>query len=436
MSTVVEIREGNAVSRQKLAKPVLIAGRGRSADIQLTDPTVSSRHARIKCYRDCFVVEDLNSSNGTLIHGQPIGEPTRVEPGTEVQLGPGGPVLTLGANQVAAGAAASAQATVAQPTSKSSFPWIPILVAASGIFLVGSISLCVMGGGLAFLWSGGGGVVSGRSVSQVLENEEQLNNAVALIIQGFTGENEEGKTQVIPWGTGTGFVVTPDGYVISNRHVVEDIVKFAETAKMIVDIPRQDGTILKVPIQELLAASRKVSNLQAKFWVVLNGREYDAEVIYTSKQFDMCVMKIDATDLPTFRIKQDPELGKGTTVYALGFPGSARVELSDADKAEKIARDMIPHQTVINCFSEDAFDFSITEGIVSKTADKADATWILHDAVVNTGNSGGPLCKPNGTVVGVNTKTNNLENVSFSLSTAQLREEIDQYAPGVQWTSD
>ncbi len=55
-------------------RPEIILGRGIKADVRLPDPTVSRQHARIYQHNRAFVIQDLNSKNGTRINHQPIQE--------------------------------------------------------------------------------------------------------------------------------------------------------------------------------------------------------------------------------------------------------------------------------------------------------------------------------------------------------------------------
>lgn len=65
----------------------IVLGRAASSDLDLDDDYASSRHAKI--WRDAqgFVVEDLNSTNGTYVNGQRITQPTRIAPGDIVRIG-------------------------------------------------------------------------------------------------------------------------------------------------------------------------------------------------------------------------------------------------------------------------------------------------------------------------------------------------------------
>ena len=66
--------------------PVVI-GRSPSSDIVINEPFVSATHARFTLQGPALVLEDLGSTNGTLVNGHPIGQPVTLRDGDEVQVG-------------------------------------------------------------------------------------------------------------------------------------------------------------------------------------------------------------------------------------------------------------------------------------------------------------------------------------------------------------
>jgi hypothetical protein len=69
-----------------LAGPVVI-GRSPDADLVIADDFVSSTHAKIVPSGDGFLLEDLGSTNGTLVNGQPATRPLAVSAGDVIELG-------------------------------------------------------------------------------------------------------------------------------------------------------------------------------------------------------------------------------------------------------------------------------------------------------------------------------------------------------------
>jgi pSer/pThr/pTyr-binding forkhead associated (FHA) protein len=80
------VRQGGSEAAH-LIPGTLTLGRGYSADLSLADPEVSREHASVRVDGTTVVVEDLESSNGTLVNGIRIESPTRLEHGDVITLG-------------------------------------------------------------------------------------------------------------------------------------------------------------------------------------------------------------------------------------------------------------------------------------------------------------------------------------------------------------
>lgn len=65
----------------------VVVGRSPSSDIVVEEPYVSSTHARFTLQGPALVLEDLNSTNGTLVNGHLIDQPVTLRDGDEVQVG-------------------------------------------------------------------------------------------------------------------------------------------------------------------------------------------------------------------------------------------------------------------------------------------------------------------------------------------------------------
>ena len=225
---------------------------------------------------------------------------------------------------------------------------------------VTALALCcallggAVGGGVA--WgvsnsSGGTSVnVSGRTVSQVslktvdgkteMSDAEvyaaNVNSVVSINVTGTSGYNFFGQP-VQSASSGSGFVLTSDGYIVTNYHVVEN----AETVKV----------------------------------TMYNGDEYDAQYVGGDEDYDIAVIKIEATDLPAVTLGNSENLNVGDHVLAIGNP------LGD-------------------------LTFSMSGGMVSSVnrtinVDGTPFNMIQTDTSINPGNSGGPLLNSYGEVVGI-----------------------------------
>ena len=164
-------------------------------------------------------------------------------------------------------------------------------------------------------------------------------------------------------GAGSGFVIRPDGYVVTNWHVVEGA----------------DNVKVHLP----------------------NGRSYAAEMVGRDAGTDLAVLKIDAIGLPAAKMADEqPSVGDWVMAVgnALALKGGPTVTLgivSGLDRSIQTARGVF-------------YDL------------------IQTDAAVNVGNSGGPLVNMNGEVVGVNQATlRQAEGISFAINTSVATPIID-----------
>ncbi|HEX6207661.1 MAG TPA: trypsin-like peptidase domain-containing protein [Actinomycetota bacterium] len=172
-------------------------------------------------------------------------------------------------------------------------------------------------------------------------------------------------------GTGTGFVVRPNGIIVTNFHVV-------------------DGAF---SIQVTLA----------------DGREFEARAIGGDPNADLAILQIEAQELPTVELGDSDALRLGETVIALGFaldiPGGPSVTsgiVSAKGRTIEAAGPQGPNTL------EDL---------------------IQTDAPINPGNSGGPLVDLAGRVVGINTagvSAAEAENIGFAIAINRARPIIEE----------
>ncbi len=142
-------------------------------------------------------------------------------------------------------------------------------------------------------------------------------------------------------GSGSGIIISQDGYIITNNHVVKD------------------------------ANSVKVS--------LLDGRSYTAKVVGTDPLTDIAVIKINAKDLPVAFLGDSDNLKVGQWVMAIGNPLSLSSTVT-AGIVSAMGRGRL--------------------GLINNSYGVED--YIQTDAVINPGNSGGALVDLSGAVIGVN----------------------------------
>jgi serine protease Do len=158
--------------------------------------------------------------------------------------------------------------------------------------------------------------------------------------QQFGGRGGEQRPQV-EHGIGSGVIVSPDGYIVTNNHVVEG------------------ATDVKVTLSD--------------------RRILTAKVVGTDPLTDLAVIKIDGTNLPNIPIGDSSALHPGQTVLAFGNPYGFRFT---------VTRGIVSALNRPNPYADDR---------------RKPGQFIQTDAAINPGNSGGPLVNARGEVVGINT---------------------------------
>lgn len=172
----------------------------------------------------------------------------------------------------------------------------------------------------------------------------------------FFGIPEEGG-EIPELSGGSGFIVSEDGYILTNNHVVEG------------------GTEIKVFLPD--------------------RRYFDAEVVGTDPFTDVAVIKIDAGEpLPTLSFGNSDDVDVGEWVLAIGNPGfGMSTQLDFTVTAGIISARGRP----LGLIQEDA-----QQRFGQELAGYAIEDFLQTDAVINPGNSGGPMVNLRGQVVGIN----------------------------------
>ena len=212
-------------------------------------------------------------------------------------------------------------------------------------------------------------------------------SVVQILVTGYGTRNEGTRDDVNSVITrqrssGSGFVIDPEGYIVTNAHVVSG----AQRVEVV--LPPVDA--------------------QGAIATALSGRTpiVPARIVGITTEIDLAVLKIDGAKLPALPLATYRELRQGETVFAFGSPSGLRNTL--------------------------------THGLVSSVARQTDPDspliYIQTDAPINPGNSGGPLVNVRGEVVGVNTfilsNSGGNEGLGFAIPSATARtvfRQLKQY---------
>ncbi|MBW4541099.1 MAG: trypsin-like peptidase domain-containing protein [Myxacorys chilensis ATA2-1-KO14] len=180
----------------------------------------------------------------------------------------------------------------------------------------------------------GPAVVRINSTRTVRESVDQFG------IDQFLGRQRSPR-QEVQRGTGSGFITSADGQIITNAHVVEGADRVTVVLK--------------------------------------DGRRFPGKVLGADPLSDVAVVRIEATDLPTVRLGNSDQLVPGQLAIAIGNP----LGLSNTVT-----------QGIISATDRSTSDIGIPDKRIN---------FIQTDAAINPGNSGGPLLNGAGEVIGVNT---------------------------------
>ncbi len=183
-------------------------------------------------------------------------------------------------------------------------------------------------------------------------------SVVTITADGING-NGLSPFQIPTSGVGSGIIITTDGYILTNRHVVEG------------------SQSLTVQLSD--------------------GRQLPATVVKISTTNDLALVKIAATGLTAAKIGDSSNIKVGQTAIAIGSPLGTFTEtvtrgiVSGLDRSVTVADDVTRRQVTLDHL-------------------------IQTDAAINPGNSGGPLLDIGGAVVGINTAVaSNAEGLGFAI---------------------
>ncbi|MFZ0305976.1 MAG: trypsin-like peptidase domain-containing protein [Terracidiphilus sp.] len=189
--------------------------------------------------------------------------------------------------------------------------------------------------------------------------------------QFFFGQNGQGmKPQPqIEHGIGSGVIISPDGYIVTNDHVVDG------------------ATQIRVTMDD--------------------RRVFNAKLVGVDKLNDLAVIKIDEHNLPSLAFGDSTKLRPGQTVLAFGNPFG--------NFPFTVTRGIISGLDRPNPYSDDA---------------RKPGDYIQTDAAINPGNSGGPLVDSHGEVIGIDTfiisNSGSFAGAGFAIPAQLVKASADQ----------
>jgi serine protease Do len=209
--------------------------------------------------------------------------------------------------------------------------------------------------------------VKADASNQVPENMRQFFGGNGPFGQFFGPNMRQQQQPQIEHGMGSGVVISPDGYIVTNNHVVDGAVDIRVTTS--------------------------------------NRRILKAKLVGTDPVTDLAVLKVDAGDLASAPWGDSKEVRPGQTVLAFGNPYGFRFT---------VTRGIV---SAINRANPDPSDRS------------KPGEFIQTDAAINPGNSGGPLVDARGEVVGINTflvsPSGTFSGMGFAIPTQIVRPTVE-----------
>ena len=198
-------------------------------------------------------------------------------------------------------------------------------------------------------------------------------------------------------GTGSGFVVSPHGYVLTNAHVISN-TEFAVTSG-----PRKARITLKV--------SSILVCLPAATAAARGGASpcYNASVHSSDAALDLAVLFV-AADLPYLALGDSDAVRSGQPVDALGYPFGRQLEVGRV-----AAPDLVP-------------EVSTSPSTISalRSGDAGDRRAVQINGTVNPGNSGGPLVDRDGFAVGViRARVKGDAGIAFAIPINQAKDFLE-----------
>ena len=169
-------------------------------------------------------------------------------------------------------------------------------------------------------------------------------------------------------GLGSGVIISPDGYIVTNNHVIDEAERLEITLN--------------------------------------DNRTFDATVVGTDPSTDLALIKIDATGLPVIPMGDSEQLKVGEWVLAVGNPFGFTSTVTTGIVSAK----------------------SRSISSTSHTRPMGIESYIQTDAAVNPGNSGGALVTLTGELIGINTaiysQTGNYAGYSFAIPTSIVKKVV------------
>jgi S1-C subfamily serine protease len=352
---------------------VIRFGREPGVEVVLDDPRVSRPHAQMRVDADGNAwVEDLNSTNGTTVNGQ------KIERATSLRIGD---TLGIGNTRFSVGGKAAQKTIVAGQTE---------------------------------LVSGAAGAAGGPP-------RERSSTGLTMIRENVAAANRRAAVAIVIAVAVIGIALVGSAYYLVAGRTLSDTELIAQLKPSVVRIVAQvpngtssgTGWVLDAD-RGLIVTNNHVINGGRTFQVSAEGiTPRNANVLAASPCDDIAIIHVDdKTGLKTVPVGSQATLHPGDAVLAMGFPGTNSNDALLVSTPGQVAAAPAP-------LAEDTtYDMQSFPNM------------ILHTALINHGNSGGPLVTKKGEVVGMNTIGIDEKSQWWAIGIDRIKEVKDTLAAG------
>lgn len=210
----------------------------------------------------------------------------------------------------------------------------------------------------------------------------------------FGGGSRNKRSRAPRAASGSGVILTPDGYIVTNNHVVDNAEK----------------------IQVILSDRRKV----------------EAKVIGRDPNTDLALIKVDATDLPVVKMGNSDNVQVGEWVLAVGFPLDLQTTVTAGIVSAKSRQiGILGRDQVVPPTEEEYEEYQRTGKAPVRPGNSAIESYIQTDAAINPGNSGGALVNASGELIGINSaiasQTGTNEGYGFAIPVNLAKKILEDF---------
>ena len=377
-----------------LGKSFFTIGRATNNDLVLDDLDASRSHARILKEGDAYIVEDANSRNGVMVNGAKISGRKTLNDNDQILIGKTKLVFSMSVQMPAPKATPTVAAVSVPPPPKSNammivIPIIVVIVLAGAVF--GYVQMNKKKAAVAAAAAAAAKAKLAAAANAPKDATKIFNDSRQSVVYILTYgkyklvpakiqgdqvllDDKDAKEIVDQVGSGSGFFVSRDGYMITNNHVVYSEPSFMGLSK------DQNGQLWAVFLESVEKYMGKVED---------DKDLHECRLVAQEKNYDLALLQMeikDKSDFPPLPLGKPEDIEVGQDVICIGYPLTT---------------------LMVENFGMDIESPTLTKGAVSslrmQVPGRGTTLYIQTDAVINHGNSGGPMLSAiNGKVIGVN----------------------------------